>query len=135
MTCELCLQVGGELLWQDACCRVVRINEHGYPGFCRVIWKAHVREMTDLSERERLHLMQVVFTVEAALRKLLDPHKINLASLGNMAPHLHWHVIPRFESDPHFPQPIWGRQQREPRLEYSHDLGEKLAAEIALKLG
>lgn len=135
MSCDLCSEVGGELLWQDDRCRVVRIHEHGYPGFCRVIWKTHIKEMTDLGERERLHLMQVVFTVEATLRKLLNPHKINLASLGNMVPHLHWHVIPRFENDPHFPQPIWGSQQREPRQEYSHGLSEKLAAELALKLG
>jgi diadenosine tetraphosphate (Ap4A) HIT family hydrolase len=23
-------------------------------------------------------------------------------------PHLHWHIIPRFEGDPHYPNPIWG---------------------------
>ena len=42
----------------------------------------------------------------------VNPDKINLASLGNMVPHLHWHVIPRFRDDRHFPEPIWGAPQR-----------------------
>ena len=41
------------------------------------------------------------------------PAKINLATLGNMVAHVHWHVIPRFADDPHFPQPVWGARQRE----------------------
>jgi len=35
------------------------------------------------------------------------PTKINLASLGNMVPHLHWHVIARFEGDARWPAPVW----------------------------
>ncbi len=71
----------GTLLWRDDHCRIVLVNEPGYPGFCRVIWHAHVREMTDLSEHERDLLMRTVFSVESALRELMQPRKINLASL------------------------------------------------------
>ena len=102
------------MLWQDAACRVVLVAAPDYPGFCRVIWHAHVREMTDLAGAEREHCMRVVCAVEQALRKALNPHKINLASFGNLTPHLHWHVIPRFEDDPHFPNPVWGERQRAP---------------------
>lgn len=111
-SCELCDTTGGELVWQDAQCRVVLVDEPGYPGFCRAIWTAHVKEMTDLPEADRTHLMQVVFAVEATLRELMRPDKINLASLGNVVPHLHWHVIPRFADDPHFPAPIWAAPKR-----------------------
>ena len=113
MTCELCTTPGGAVLWEDQFCRVVEVKEPGYPGFCRVIWKAHVREMTDLDEVGRRHCMNVVFAVERALRRILSPAKINLATLGNMVAHVHWHVIPRFADDPHFPQPVWGTQQRD----------------------
>ena len=58
---------------------------------------------------------RVVCAAERTLRRLLAPTKMNLASLGNVVPHVHWHVIPRFEDDPHFPQPIWGPRQRENR--------------------
>lgn len=112
--CELCDTPGGEPIWQDERCRVVLVNEAGYPGFCRVIWTGHIKEMTDLSEPDRAHLMRVVLAVEATLRELLRPDKINLASLGNVVPHLHWHVIPRFAGDPHFPAPIWAAAMREP---------------------
>jgi diadenosine tetraphosphate (Ap4A) HIT family hydrolase len=113
MSCELCDQPGGTLLWQNETCRVVLVADADYPGLCRVIWKQHVKEMTDLSAAERAHLMTTVFAVEAAIREVMRPDKINLASLGNMTPHLHWHVIPRYTHDKHFPQPIWGTAQRE----------------------
>jgi diadenosine tetraphosphate (Ap4A) HIT family hydrolase len=133
MTCDLCRQDGGVILWRDPQCRVASIDEPGYPGFCRVIWNAHVKEMTDLDAPDRAHLMRVVFSVESALRELMGPAKVNLASLGNMVPHLHWHVIPRFTDDPHFPQPIWGARQREARLRRASPTG-RLAQAIASRL-
>lgn len=113
--CELCESAGGEIVWQDALCRVVLVGgQEGldYPGFCRVIWQAHVKEMSDLDPAERHRLMNVVFAVETALRGLLRPEKMNLASLGNLTPHVHWHVIPRFVDDTHFPSPIWASSRR-----------------------
>lgn len=106
--CELCAAPGGTLLWSSPDCRVVRVDDPHYPGFCRVIWQSHVREMTDLPGTQRTELMRVVFAVEAAVRELFAPDKVNLASFGNMVPHLHWHVIPRWRDDRHFPEPIWG---------------------------
>lgn len=110
--CELCAQIGGTLLWQDDRCRVVLVEDADYPGFCRVIWNRHVSEMTDLPAPDREHLMATVYAVETAIREAMKPDKINLASLGNLTPHLHWHVIPRYRHDKHFPQPIWGAGQR-----------------------
>ncbi|HRP97048.1 MAG TPA: HIT family protein [Rhodocyclaceae bacterium] len=112
MTCPLCEPTSETVLWRDARCRVILVDDADYPGFCRVIWTAHVAEMTALDADERAHLLAVVFATEQALRELLRPDKINLASLGNVVPHLHWHVIPRFVDDRHFPEPIWGRVQR-----------------------
>ena len=118
MGCELCDTVGGELLWQGERLRIVHVAEPGYPGYCRVVWEAHVKEMTDLEEDDRTHLMDVVFAVESVLREQLEPVKVNLASLGNHVPHLHWHIVPRFADDPHFPNPIWGKAVRgEPERE------------------
>ena len=134
MNCDLCREDGGELLWRDASCRVVYVDEPGYPGFCRVIWASHVKEMTDLPEEARAHLMQVVFAVEAVLREMLRPHKLNLASLGNITPHVHWHVIPRFADDPHFPNPIWGARIRAPVATGAAPLIDALRASLAQRL-
>lgn len=110
--CPLCAASGETLLWRDERCRVIRVDEPGYPGFCRVIWNRHAAEMTDLDPGDRGHLMAVVFAVEAALREVSSPRKVNLASLGNQVPHVHWHVIPRFEDDPHFPDAVWSAPRR-----------------------
>ena len=110
--CELCDSPGGDTLWQDELCRVVLVQDRDYPGFCRVILNRHVSEMTDLDAATRQRLMRVVFATEQALRQLLRPAKINLASLGNMVAHLHWHVIARFADDKHFPDPVWSEARR-----------------------
>jgi diadenosine tetraphosphate (Ap4A) HIT family hydrolase len=111
--CELCAGAGGTVLWRDAELRVVAVDDADYPGFVRVIWNEHVREWSDLRAASRARLLQALFLVEQAVRETLHPDKINLASLGNAVPHLHWHVIPRFADDAHFPQPIWGTRQRD----------------------
>lgn len=110
--CPLCMPTEHEVLWQDDVCRVVLLNDADYPGYCRVELLAHVKEMTDLAMALRHHLMNIVFAAEQAMRTVLQPAKINLASLGNKTPHVHWHVIPRFENDRHFPNSHWGEALR-----------------------
>ena len=108
--CELCEGDGGELILRREKWRVVRVpgaDGAAYPGFCRVVWNEHVKELTDLNDADRKIFMEAVFTLETALRKALQPEKMNVASLGNQTPHLHWHVIPRFRDDPAFPKPVW----------------------------
>ncbi|MCB1957219.1 MAG: HIT family protein [Rhodocyclaceae bacterium] len=114
--CPLCKPDNEIVLWQDSYLRVIRVADEEYPGYLRVIWQSHVAEMSDLDPQGRLHVMNVVMAAEEALRDCLRPDKINLACFGNMVPHLHWHVIARFRTDRHFPQPIWGAPQREARL-------------------
>lgn len=133
--CGFCDGDGGEALWRDGRCRVVLTTEP-FCGFCRVIWNEHVREMTDLSAPNRAHLMHVVYAVESALRARLTPTKMNLASLGNQTPHLHWHVIPRFADDTHFPNPVWAPRERAgaPRS-LPDDFATALAGDLAAMLG
>jgi diadenosine tetraphosphate (Ap4A) HIT family hydrolase len=126
MTCELCDHAGGEILWQDRQCRIVLVADPDYPGFCRVIWNQHIKEMNDLTAAERHHLMSRVFAVEQAVQQSLAPDKINLASLGNVVPHLHWHIVPRYHDDRHFPNPIWGTTLREGRPRPTADLAKTL---------
>ena len=111
--CELCNPASEDLLWQDPLCRVVGVADERYPGFCRVILNAHVKEMTDLQPSEQNHLMHVVLLTERVVRELAEPDKVNLASLGNVVPHLHWHVIPRWHDDGQFPAPIWADAGRD----------------------
>ncbi|USX27540.1 HIT family protein [Oxalobacteraceae bacterium OTU3CINTB1] len=106
-TCDLCRLLAapaeGVVIWSDDQLSVIAVEDAEYPGFTRVVWNAHVKEMTDLDAAERGHVMDVVFAVESAQRAVMAPEKINLASFGNMTPHVHWHVIPRYLDDAHFP--------------------------------
>jgi diadenosine tetraphosphate (Ap4A) HIT family hydrolase len=68
--------------------------------------------MSDLEPAQSARLMRVVLATERALRDLVVPDKINLASLGNVVPHVHWHVIPRWQDDSRFPRPIWASALR-----------------------
>ncbi|HYC35807.1 MAG TPA: HIT family protein [Usitatibacter sp.] len=134
--CEFCHSAGGVVLWQNESCRVVRVEDPDYPGFCRVILARHAREMTDLEPGERDALMAVVFAIEKVVRETMRPDKMNLASLGNMTPHVHWHVIPRFRDDRHFPTPIWAAAQREGAVPPERAArAEGLAAALARELG
>ncbi|MDR2926275.1 MAG: HIT family protein [Azoarcus sp.] len=112
MECPLCVADRDDLIWQDGHCHVIAANDTAYPGYFRVVWKEHIAEMSDLGIFARHHFMDVVFAVESSLRALMNPDKINLASLGNQVPHLHWHVIARFADDRHFPESIWALEQR-----------------------
>lgn len=133
--CPLCDTPGGTILWRDDFCRVVLAEEPDYPAFLRVILAAHVKEMSDLASAEQQRLLQAVLATEAALREVVAPDKVNLASLGNLVPHLHWHVIPRFADDPHFPNPVWGGKQRATRHATPPDLEAQLAAALHSLLG
>ncbi|MBI5781172.1 MAG: HIT family protein [Rhodocyclales bacterium] len=106
-SCPLCLGEGEDVLWRDARCRIIDARQPDYPGYLRVIWEAHVTEMTELAAADCAHLWRVMLGTERVLRRLMSPDKINLASLGNVVPHLHWHVIPRYRDDAHFPDAIW----------------------------
>ena len=112
--CELCDTDDAGLVIANEWLRVVLVDDALYPGFVRVIWRAHVREMTDLASSERDRLARTVWAVEQAQRATLEPVKINLASLGNVTPHLHWHVIARFAGDAHGAAPIWSAPTRTP---------------------
>ncbi|MCE1242296.1 HIT family protein [Oryzomicrobium sp.] len=109
--CPLCATPGGQLLVESPEWRIIRAEEPDYPGFLRVIWSRHAGEMSDLDDGEQQRLMAAVLACERVLRRLYAPDKVNLASLGNMVPHLHWHIIPRWRDDPTFPGAIWAARR------------------------
>jgi diadenosine tetraphosphate (Ap4A) HIT family hydrolase len=111
--CELCeLAADAKVVANDKF-SVILADDANYPGFARVIWNEHVREVSDLADADRLLLNDAVWKLEQAVREVMQPLKVNVASLGNVVPHLHWHVIPRYADDAHFPAPVWAQAVRE----------------------
>ena len=139
--CPLCepalCEPGMAPLYRDDKLAVILVDDAAYPGFCRVIWHAHVKEISDLAHADRLLLNDAVCRVELALRAVMAPDKVNVASLGNVVPHLHWHVIPRFADDAHFPDPVWAtavRQTEAAILAARRALLPQLSAEILRRM-
>ena len=131
--CELC-DLAAPAVWAGEKFSVIVVDDANYPGFCRVIWRDHVREMSDLSLDDRLLVNDAVFLVEQAVREVMQPLKVNVASLGNVVLHLHWHIIPRYADDAHFPAPVWAQALRatEPAiLAARRALCDQLGAAIA----
>jgi len=136
--CELCDLAAPMTVYADSKLSVIIVDDDAnYPGFCRVIWRDHVREMSDLARDDRLLLNDVVHEVEQAVREVMKPTKVNVASLGNVVPHLHWHVIPRYTDDAHFPAPVWAaavRQTEPDTLAARRALLPELADAIARRM-
>lgn len=118
--CPLCEAPGGVLVFEGEGFRVIRAEEAGFPAFWRLVWTDHVAEFSDLQATDRARCMEAVAVMERVVRAQLAPDKMNLATLGNAVPHLHWHVIARWRWDSRFPAPVWAPAQRpddEARLE------------------
>ena len=130
--CPLCSAAGGVLVAQTSHYRLIRADDASHPIFYRLIWQSHVAEFSDLSVPERLLCMEAVATVEQVLRQQLPPDlrptKINLASLGNVVPHLHWHIIARYDWDNHYPDPVWATARRAPDAQQLQALQAQLPA-------
>ena len=88
-------------------CYVLLNRDQFFPGYTFVFTKEHVTELFHLDKTVRTAVMEEVTAVAAVLADLFQPDKINYELLGNMVPHMHWHLVPRFRTDPLWPRPIW----------------------------
>jgi diadenosine tetraphosphate (Ap4A) HIT family hydrolase len=88
-------------------CYVLLNRDQFLPGYTFVFTKEHVTELFHLDRETRRTVMEEVTATASALYSLFKPDKINYELLGNMVPHMHWHLVPRFRSEPIWPRPIW----------------------------
>lgn len=128
-TCPMCSR------WDDhADLRIVEL-EHSFvtlnrdqyfPGYTLLFTKEHVTELFHLDRKVRVGLMEEVSLVAEALFSVFRPDKINYELLGNMVPHIHWHLVPRYSREPLWPRPIWSEAHAElllPPAEYRERIG------------
>jgi len=86
---------------------VVAGDHQFFPGYCVVIAKRHIREMHDLPEQDASALILDVLHVGRVIQAGMTCLKMNYVSLGNVHEHLHWHVMPRYHSDPDHKDHPW----------------------------
>lgn len=74
------------------------------------------KEMSEVPQDIKLEIYNVLDIIEKEMLTYYKPEKINIASFGNYMPHIHWHIMARFEEDSYYPEPMWGEKQRESTL-------------------
>ncbi len=97
-------------------CYVLLNRDQFFPGYSFVFTKEHVTELFHLDLTTRQAVVEEVSRVAEVLNKTFEPTKMNYELLGNMVPHMHWHLVPRFDSDPLWPKPIWAEPHEEVHL-------------------
>ncbi len=110
MTCPLCNRENENIIFENELFRIILVDE--IPGYIRVITQKHIKEFSELSDDEAVEIMITVKKIEKTMLEFLNPDKINIASLGNMVPHLHIHIIPRYQNDPWWPGATFCERKR-----------------------
>lgn len=95
-------------------CDLRLMDDGNYPWLVLVPRVADAVELVDLDADQRHRLTDEIDTASRALRAVFRPHKLNVAALGNLVPQLHVHAIARYEDDPAWPAPVWGRVAARP---------------------
>ena len=91
--------------------RVLLMNDSRFPWLVLVPQRSGIVEWSDLEFDERHQLLDEAVFAGEVLNRLWDIDKVNTATLGNIVPQLHVHVIGRRETDPAWPGPVWGQGQ------------------------
>ncbi len=90
------------------------------------------KELSECDMDTKVDVFRAMNIVEKAMIKFYKPTKINIAMFGNYLPHLHVHVMARFKNDSYFPEPMWGKKQRDGELNLPpmEDFLQKLLLEL-----
>mgnify|MGYP000882300487 CR=1 FL=1 len=84
------------------------VGEHQFfHGYTLLLHKAHVRELHDLSPAVSQAFYDELMIASRAVAAVCAPWKMNVSSFGNQVPHLHWHLMPRYDDDPERLRPPW----------------------------
>jgi diadenosine tetraphosphate (Ap4A) HIT family hydrolase len=90
------------------------MDDANHPWLILVPRVENAVEWTDLDEARQVQLTHEISRACRALQSVFNPHKLNVAALGNMVPQLHVHVIARFREDIAWPRPVWGMASAQP---------------------
>lgn len=110
---------------------VLLMRDASYPWLILVPRLPDLADLTDLTDYDRRWAMDEVTRAGRALKAETGCHKLNIASLGNVVRQLHIHVIARFETDPAWPAPVWGKAPARP---YADEAAAALVARLAARL-
>ena len=104
------------IIFQDNLIRV-EIEEFEIP-WLKIFTKENIKEFSQCNKELRLYILDTLDIIEKIMIKEFNPIKINIASFGNYVPHVHFHIQARFKNDSYFPEPTWGKKQRDSNIKF-----------------
>ena len=105
------------LVFYESRVSVAKLNpDQAFEGYTFLTLKWHEEELYRLADKDRKRFLEDMSLVASALSRAFKPDKMNYELLGNSMPHLHWHLVPRYTSDPMWGRPIWAGSRRRKRL-------------------
>ncbi|MGB5920036.1 MULTISPECIES: HIT family protein [unclassified Arcobacter] len=93
----------------------VEIEKSEIP-WLKIFTQKDLKEFSECNQETKMEILRALDIIEKKMIKYFNPEKINIASFGNYVPHVHFHIMARFKEDSYFPEPMWGKIQREAKL-------------------
>lgn len=116
---------------------MIRIEtEESEIPWLKIFTQEPYKEMSELPHNLKYEIFELLDIIEKEMIRYYHPDKINIASFGNYVPHVHWHIMARFQEDSYFPEPMWGKKQREADLDLPdfQAFCEMITAELITKI-
>ncbi|MCX6356198.1 MAG: HIT family protein [Candidatus Aureabacteria bacterium] len=114
-------------------------NHQFHKGYSLVFLKNHVRELHELPQPVQAELFHELMIAAGAIAATFQPWKLNYACYGNVVPHIHWHIIPRYESDPDRLQNPWVHSSEFDKhlinQRAAQDLADRIRQQLHMLLG
>lgn len=114
-------------LGRSRLCEVLLMNDSTWPWIILVPAVPEIREIYQLDKAQQQRLLEESSALSQGMMESFGGDKMNVAALGNMVPQLHLHHIVRFEGDPAWPGPVWGKQ---PPVPYTQGELEQVKAKL-----
>jgi diadenosine tetraphosphate (Ap4A) HIT family hydrolase len=113
-SCPFCRKLAGtdswpteDIVWPFPHSIAVLGTWQFYHGYCVLISRRHASELSQLDDAERSCYLDEMCTLARAIEQAFKPRKVNYELLGNQVPHLHWHLLPRYQEDVEHLKPVW----------------------------
>lgn len=94
----------------------IEIEESEIP-WLKIFTNKSIKEFSQCDNQTKLEIFRCLDIIEKEMLSYYKPEKINIASFGNYVPHVHFHIMSRFKEDSYFPEPMWGKKQRDAKLD------------------
>ena len=93
----------------------IEVEESEIP-WLKIFTNRKFKEFSECDLETKSEILKALDIIEKEMIAYYKPDKINIASFGNYMPLVHFHIMARFKDDSFFPEPMWGKKQRDAKL-------------------